>query len=93
MLCATCEIISICTICVDFGGQENLRSIEFECPSCFLKRDSNAVYVCQPLNLLLTVFKCHLAIRLSCSLFYPRILAKNSDQPCCCYIHSSGGDG
>ncbi|KIM38491.1 hypothetical protein M413DRAFT_76005 [Hebeloma cylindrosporum] len=44
VLCTVCDIISMCTSCIDFKGEENVKALDFECPPCFVKRDPNGVY-------------------------------------------------
>ncbi|KIM40990.1 hypothetical protein M413DRAFT_28089 [Hebeloma cylindrosporum] len=40
VLCTICDVISICTACLDFVGQEET----FTCPACFLKVDKFGKY-------------------------------------------------
>ena len=42
----------MCTSCIDFGGQEQLGLIDFECPPCVLTQDKNKIYVRQLILLL-----------------------------------------
>jgi len=44
VLCNTCQIISMCTICVDFGMIDT-KFINFTCPPCSVRADKNAPYV------------------------------------------------
>jgi len=79
VLCTICNIVSMCTSCIDFQGQENTKALNFECPPCFVKRDAKGVYVCQ--HFMQVIEQClhyHLATYPSCCFLYKGNLAKDS---------------
>ncbi|KAF8813074.1 hypothetical protein BYT27DRAFT_7085341, partial [Phlegmacium glaucopus] len=45
VLCIFCKTNAVCTECIDFKFDEDVpSSIDFQCPSCFLKNDKFGIY-------------------------------------------------
>ena len=77
VLCTICNIVSMCTSCIDFQGQEEMKALNFQCPPCFVKQDSNGIYVCQPyIQVIEQCLHCHLATYPLCCFLYWEIWPK-----------------
>lgn len=86
-VCTTCNIIGICSVCIDFGMKDG-----FVCPPCFERARKLVSYVCFWFNFLLTNIYLGLAMEIPIPWCRWRKLAKDEHNSLGYHLNSPWGD-